>query len=153
MMKWLWRIVLVGVAALIIWQVWQRVFVTDETRIKRQIAVMTSAVEKGNLLRLSDVVATDYSDDSGMDKSTLLVEVRAFRSPYDSLSIHLSEVTVTVDPDHQKAHAEFIAKVIARNKGGSSENEVHSGQMRLFFRKDDAGWELIRAESPEAKFD
>jgi hypothetical protein len=153
MMKWLWRVVMVGVAALIIWQVWQRVFVTDEMRVKKQIAVMTSAVERGNLLRLSDVVAADYSDDVGMDKSTLLVEVRAFRSPYDSLSIHLSELTITVDPDHQKAHAEFIAKVIAKSKGGSSDNEVRGGQMRLFFRKEDAGWELIRAESPEAKFD
>jgi hypothetical protein len=153
MIKWLWRVVMVVVAALVIWRVWQRVFVTDEMRVKKRIAVMTSAVEQGNLLRLSDVVAADYSDESGMDKSTLLVEVRAFRSPYDSLSIHLSDLTVTVDPDHQKAHAEFIAKVIAKNKGGSSENEVHGGQMRLFFRKDDAGWELIRAESPEAKFD
>ena len=144
---------MVGMAALVIWQVWQRVFVTDETRIKKQIAAMTAAVEKGNLLRLSDAIAADYSDESGMDKSTLLGEVSAFRSPYDSLSIHLSDLTVTIDPDHQKAQAEFIAKVIAKAKGSSSENEVHGGQMRLFFRKDDAGWELIRAESPESKFD
>jgi hypothetical protein len=153
MMQWLWRVVLVGMAALVIWQVWQRVFVTDETRIKKQIAAMTGAVEKGNLLRLSDAVAADYSDDSGMDKSTLLGEVSAFRSPYDSLSIHLSDLIITIDPDHRKAHAEFIAKVIAKAKGSSSENEVHGGQMRLFFRKDDAGWELIRAELPESKFD
>jgi hypothetical protein len=153
MMKWLSRIVMVGFAALVIWLVWQRVFVTDEMRIKKQVAVMSGAVEKGNLLRLSDAVAADYSDDSGMDKSTLLGEVHAFRSPYDSVSIHLSELTVTVDPDHRKAQAEFIAKVVVKASGGSSEKEVHSGQMRLFFRKDDAGWKLIRAELPESKFD
>ena len=152
-MKWLWRIVMVGIAALVLWQVWQRVFVTDETRIKRQIAIMTSAVEKPNLLRLSNAIAADYSDDWGADKSMLLGGVSSFRAQYDAVFIHLSDLTVTVDPDHQKAQAVFIAKILAKAKGSLSESEVRAERIRLFFRKNDAGWQLIRAESPELKFD
>jgi hypothetical protein len=152
-MKWLLRIALVGIAAFALWQVWQRVFVTDETRVKKQIGVMVSAVEKGKLLQLSDAVAADYSDDWGADKSMLLGGVSSFRSQYDAIFIHLSDLTVTVDSDHQKAQAVFIAKVLAKAKGSLSESEVRAERFRLYFRKNDAGWKLIRAESPELKFD
>ena len=152
-MKWLVRIAVIGIAAFVLWQVWQRVFVTDETRIKKQIAVMESAVEKGKLLQLADAVAADYSDDWGMDKSTLLGGVSSFRSQYDAIFIHLSDLAVTGDSDHQKAQAVFIAKVLAKAKGSLSESEVRSERFRLYFRKNDAGWKLIRAESPELKFD
>ena len=152
-MKWLLRIAAVGIALFVLWQVWQRVFVTDETRVKRQIAVMENAVERGKLLQLADAVAADYSDDWGMDKSMLLGGVSSFRSQYDAIFIHLSDLTVTVDPDHQKAQAVFIAKVLAKAKGSLSESEVRSERFRLYFRKNDSGWKLIRAESPELKFD
>jgi ketosteroid isomerase-like protein len=152
-MKWILRVAMVGIAAFALWQVWQRVFVTDETRVKKQIAVMESAVKKGKLLSLSDAVAADYSDDWGMDKSMLLGGVSSFRSQYDAIFIHLSELTVTVDPDHQKAQAVFVAKVLAKAKGSLSESEVRAERFRLYFRKDDAGWKLIRVESPQLKFD
>jgi ketosteroid isomerase-like protein len=152
-MKWLLRIVVVAIAAFVLWQVWQRVFVTDETRIRRQISTMVSATEKGDVLRLSDALAADYSDDWGLDKSMLIGAVRSFRSQYDALFIHLGDLTVTVDPDHQKAQAVFIAKIIAKAKGSLSESEVRADRFRLYFRKSDSGWKLIRTESPELKFE
>ena len=152
-MKWLLRIVMMAIAAFVLWQVWQRVFVTDETRIRRQISTMVSATEKGDVLRLSDALAADYSDDWGLDKSMLIGAVRSFRSQYDALFIHLSDLTVTIDPDHQKAQAVFIATVIAKAKGSLSESEVRADRFRLHFRKSDSGWKLTRAESPELKFE
>jgi len=152
-MKWLMRLVVVAIVAFILWRVWERVFVTDETRVRRQLSTMVSAVEKGDVLRLSDALAADYGDDYGMDKSMLLGAVHAFRTQYDAIFIHLSDLTVTVDPDHQKAQAVFIAKIIAKAKGSLTDSEVRADRFRLYFRKNDAGWKLIRAESPELKFD
>jgi ketosteroid isomerase-like protein len=152
-MKWLLRIVMAGVVVLLAWQIWQRMFVTDEKRIKKQISIMAGAVEKGDVLRLSDALAGDYSDDWGLDKSMLLGAVRSFRAQYDALFIHISDLTVTVDPDHQKAQAIFIAKVLAKAKGSVSESEVRADRFRLYFRKTDSGWNLTRTESPELKFD
>ena len=152
-MKWTLRIVAAAVVALVAWQIWERVFVTDEKRIKKQIAVMARAVEKGDVLRLSDAVAADYGDDWSMDKSMLLGAVRSFRSQYDALFIHIGDLTVTIDPDHQKAQAIFIAKVLAKAKGSVAESEVRAERFRLYFRKNDDGWKLVRTESPELKFD
>ena len=152
-MKWLIRIVAAVLVVLVAWQVWQRVFVTDETRVKKQLALMVSAVEKGDVLRLSDALAADYGDDWGLDKSTLLGAVRSFRMQYDALFIHISDLTVTIDADHQKAQAVFIAKVLAKAKGSVAESEVRADRFRLYFRKTDSAWRLVRTESPELKFD
>jgi len=151
--KWWLRILVAGLAVFVAWQIWQRVFVTDEKRVKKQIAIMVSAVEKGDVLRLSDALAADYGDDWGLDKSTLIGAVRSFRAQYDALFIHISDLTVTVDPDHQKAQAVFIAKILAKAKGGVAESEVRAERFRLYFRKTDAAWKLVRSESPELKFD
>jgi ketosteroid isomerase-like protein len=152
-MKWLLRIVVVAVVGFVLWRAWQWLFVTDEMRVKHQISVMTSAVEHGDVIRLSDAIATDYSDDLGLDKSTLLGGVRSFRAQYDAVFIHLSDLTVTVDPDQQKAQAVFIAKILAKAKGSLSESKVREDRFRLYFRKTDDGWKLTRTESPQLKFD
>lgn len=152
-MKWIMRILLAVALAGMVWWLWQRAFVTDETRVKRQIALMTSAVEKGNLLRLEGAIAGDYGDEFGLDKSSLLGAVRSFRTQYDALFIHISDLTVIVEPDHQRAQAVFIAKALAQQKGSTAETEVRVERLRLFFRKSDDGWKLIRTESPELKFD
>lgn len=152
-MKWLLRIVAAGIVVFVAWQIWERVFVTDEKRIKKQMTAMVSAVEKGDLLRLEGAIAQDYSDDFGLDKATLLAAVRSFRQQYDAIFIHLSDLTITIETDHQKAQAIFIAKVIAKAKGSLSESEVRAERFRLHFRKTDSGWKLVRAQSPELKFD
>ena len=151
-MKWA-RILIVIALLVAVWWIWQRVFVSDETRIRLQLFTMTRAVEQGNLLRLEGVIAGDYSDSFGMDKSTLLGAVRAYRQEHEGLFIHLSDKTVTVEDDHEKAQAVFVAKVVAKPKGGAGETQLFSDRFRLSFRKTDQGWKLFRAESPQLKFD
>ncbi|MGD0651506.1 MAG: hypothetical protein ABSA97_10270 [Verrucomicrobiia bacterium] len=150
-----WTRILIGIVVLLLaaWWLWQRVFVSDKTRIRMQLDSMTRAVEQGNLLRLEGAIADDYSDDTGLDKSSLLAGVHAFRQQHDGLFIYLSDKTITVESDHQKAQAAFVAKVVAKPKGGAGETRLFSDRFRLFFRKTDQGWKLFRAESPQLKFD
>jgi ketosteroid isomerase-like protein len=152
-MKWTLRIAAAAVVVLVAWQIWQRVFVTDETRIKKQVAAMARAVEKGDVLRLSDAIAADYSDGWSMDKSMVLGAARSFRAQYDALLVLISDLHVTIDPDGRNAQAIFIAKILAKAKGSVSESEVRAERLRLYFRKKDDDWKLIRTESPELKFD
>ena len=149
--KWIRLLLAITVLALA-WWAWQRLFVSDETRLRLQLGSMTRAVEQGNVLKLEGTIAADYSDDSGLDKSTLLGAVSSYRQQHDGLSIHLSDVEVKVEPDHEKAAVVFIAKVMARPKGGG-ETQLVSDRFRLYFRKTDQGWKLYRAESPELKFE
>jgi len=152
-MKWVLRIAVAAFVAFALWRTYQWLFVTDEMRVQRQISLMTSAVEKGDIVRLSNAIASDYTDDRGLDKSTLLAGVHSYRLQYDPIFIHISDLTVTVDPDHQKAQAVFIAKIIAKARGSVTDSEVREDRFRLYFRKNDSVWELIRAESPQLKFD
>jgi hypothetical protein len=152
-MKWLIRIAGIVVLVLAGWWLWQKIFVTDEQRVQRQISSMVRAVETGNLLKLEGAVAQDYSDDFGFDKSTVLAAVRAFRAQQDGVLILISDLAVTIEPDRQHAHAVFIAKVLAKAKGSFADSELRTDRYRLSFRKTDQGWQMTRAESPQLKFD
>jgi hypothetical protein len=152
-MKWLFRIAVVVVLVATGWWLWQRIFVTDELRIQRQISSMARAVETGNLLKLEAGIAQDYSDDFGFDKSTVLVAVRSFRAQHDAILILISDEKITVEPDHQHANAVFIAKILTKAKGSRADSELRTDRFRLGFRKTDQGWLMTRAESPQLKFD
>jgi ketosteroid isomerase-like protein len=152
-MKWLVRIIGVGLVVFALWQVWQRMFVTDEMRIKRQISAMARAVEKGEILKLSDAIASDYADDHGLDKGTLLAVVRGFRAQSEALFIYISDQKIEAIPSGAlEARAVIVAKVLSKTKGGS-QTELNADRIRLFFRKTDYGWKLSRTESPELKFE
>ena len=153
MMKWIGRLLGVALVALLAWWAWNRWFVSDETRVRRQLASMQKSVEQGNLLRLSEAIAPDYNDDRGLDKATLITVVRSYRMQQESVFIHLSDQQVTVEPDHRRAQSVFVAKVLAKPRGGGQETELFTERFRLFFRKTDQGWQLIRAESPKLKFE
>jgi hypothetical protein len=152
-MKWLFRIAGVALLVLASWWLWQRIFVTDEQRIQRQISSMARAVEAGNLLKLEAGIAQDYSDDFGFDKSTLLGAVRTFRAQHDAILILITDEKIAVEPDHQRAEAVFIAKILAKAKGSVTDSELRTDRFRLSFRKTDQGWQMTGAESPQLKFD
>ena len=152
-MKWI-RFVVIGVIIFLAGRyAWQRIFVTEETRVQRAIAELEEAVEKGSLLKLEAGIAQSYSDDQGLDKQTLLGAVQAFRQQYPSIFIHLSDMTITVQPDGQTAEAVFIAKILASSAAGGADAELRSDRYRLKLEKIDNRWKLIRAETPELKFD
>jgi hypothetical protein len=152
-MRWIRLILVLAVIFVAAGWIWERFLVSDETRIRLRINGMERAVEQGDLLRLEGAIADDYSDDSGMDKPSLLAAVRAFRQQYDGLFIHLSDIDIQIDADHQMAQAAFVAKVISKPRDGGGESELLADRFRLFFRKTGRDWRLVRAESPPLKFD
>ena len=152
-MNWFLRILLVGVLAGAGWWLWQRVFVTDEQRVQRQLAAMAHAVETGNLLKLEDGIANDYSDDFGFDKSTVIAGVRSFRAQYDALLILITSPKVEIAADHQTAQVVFIAKVLAKASGALKASEVRADRYRVYFRRTDGGWKMTKVESPQLKFE
>ena len=152
-MKWLTRLVLIGVLAGSGWWMWQRVFVTDAQRVQRQLSAMAQAVETGRWIRLDNDIANDYSDDFGFDKATVIAGVRSFRAQYDAILIFITDLKVEIAPDHQQAQTVFIAKVLAKAHGALRDSEVRADRYRVFFRKTEAGWKMTRVESPQLKFD
>jgi hypothetical protein len=153
MKKWLlW----LAVAAALAWAGWwikDRLFVDDETRVRRLVSSMATFVEKAELTSLSDVITEDYTSEQAPDKVTLLNTIRLFRVQHAPVFIYISDQVVTVAPDNQTAAVTLVAKVVAKPRGGGADTEFHAERMRLFFRKTDAGWKLTRTESPKLNFD
>lgn len=152
MMRRLWRILVVGLVAALLWQAWERLFVTDEKRVRRLVRTMAGAVERKKMLVLGDCIAGDYSDDRGLDRGSLLAAIGMVRAQYEAMFIHISSMAVEMAGDRQTAQATLVAKVLTKRTGGG-ETEINAERVRLFFRKTDDGWKLTRVESPELKFD
>jgi ketosteroid isomerase-like protein len=151
-MKWILRAAIAGALIWLLWQGWQRLFVTDEMRIKQLITTMARAVEQNKILALANCIAGDYNDDRSLDKATLLGIVRGTRSQYDTMFIYISDTVVEIAGDRQKAQATLVARVLTKRAGGGS-TELNAERIRLFFRKTDDGWKMTRVESPELKFE
>lgn len=147
MLRWVLRALLVAGLVAVGWWVWDRFLIPDETKIRRQVLAMRDAVIQRNALRLSDCIAQDYSDDFGLNKSTLLGVARQFRDQYDEVIVDIPELAVTVESDHQTARAALRATVVGF-KGGVRQ-EPADDRLRLFFRKTDSGWKLTRIEAPK----
>ena len=152
-MKWLKYAVGLVVLVLLAWWVREKFFISDETRVRRQLAVMTKAVQGSGMLTLEGCIATDYRDDHGLERSTLIMAIRTYRMQYERLLIFLSELTVEMQPDGQTAKVAFIAKVLAQPRGGLIDSEMFTDRFRVYFRKTDGRWLMYRAESPELKFE
>jgi len=150
--RWLWLGALVAVAACLLWQAWQQLFVTEETRVRRAVAAMENAIEENKIVALADCIAGSYSDEHGLDKPSLLGAIRSVRQQYAAMFIHITDMKIEVAPDNQTAQATLVAKVLTKAAGGG-QTEVNAERVRLYFRKTDGGWKLARVESPELKFD
>lgn len=151
MRKYVWVVAIV-LLAWMAWYGWQLFFVTDESRIRKLIATMQSAVEKNKMLTLADCIARDYGDDRGMDKSTLLAMVRGTRSQYDAMFIYISDMVIEIPAGQNTATATVVARILTKRAGGG-DTELNAERVRLFFRKTDNDWLMTRVESPELKFE
>lgn len=148
--RWFIRLLILVGVVVVGWWLWDRFLIPDETRIRQLITTMKGAVIERNMLRLSDAVAQDYSDDFGLNKSALLGAARSFREQYEELRIEFPELTVVLDPDHRTAHAALLVSVGGRLKSGARP-EASADRVTFFFRKSDDGWKLTRIEAPELR--
>jgi hypothetical protein len=148
-----WLLILSAVIGIVLlWQAVSNLFATDEKLIRQLIATMKHAVERNKILTLNDCIASNYSDEHGLDKQSLLGAIRVMRSHYNVMFIKLSDMKVEVNAADKTARAEFTASVIAHRAGEGAKLTTDADHVRLFFRKADDGWKLVRAEYPEMEF-
>lgn len=140
-------------ALALVWWMKERFFVSEETRVRRRLSHLASAVEGNNLLALTDGIARDYCDEHGLDRGSLIAGIKAYRAQYEALWIHISDLSLEVATDSRNAKATFVAKVLSTSKNGGVRAELDTERLRLFFRKDsDRVWRLVGAETPKLRF-
>lgn len=143
------RIAIALLLLFLLWAAKERFFVSETSRLKRQLKAMVQAVEAGDLSRLSQGIAPDYSDGRGWDRASLLAGVRFYRGQQGALRIHISELLVWVEPP--RAEAKFIATVVSAREGATT--EINGERFHLYFRKEKRSWLLINAEIPKLRFE
>jgi hypothetical protein len=153
MKKWLLYLVVATVLAWMGWQIKERFFVSEETRVRRLVSAMATMVEKVEIKSLGDSIADDYTSDQVADKTTLLNAIRLFRLQYAQMFIYLSDENIEMAPDQQTAEVTLVAKIVATARGGGGNTEFNSERIRLFLRKTSDGWKMYKTESPKLNFD
>jgi hypothetical protein len=139
MKRWFFYIAAAWAFFALSWWVCERLLMTDEKRVLRQIESLARHVESGSLLTLDDAIAADYRDDWDNDRRTLILAVRGLRQRYRNLEIHLGRASVRVNNDD--ATADFRASVTGR-AAGETQVEGERGEYRLTFRRVEKEWKL-----------
>jgi hypothetical protein len=147
-MKRVLLIVIVVVAVVMLWQLGRRWLSSDDQLIRTLITTMQRAVERNKILTLNDCIASDYTDEHGLDRSSLLAAVRATRSQYDIMFIQISDLILKINVMDQTAQAAFTVSVAGHRSGSGAKLTMDGDHVQLFFRKADDEWKLVRAVYP-----
>lgn len=143
------KIAIAFLALLVLWAVKERFFVSETSRVQRQLAALEQAVEEGDLGRLSQGIAADYADERGLDRASLLAAVRFYRGQRGALHVHISDLKIWAEPPY--AEAKFIATIVSKRDGATT--EINGDRFELRFRKEKKGWLLTKAEIPKLRFE
>lgn len=120
------------------------VFISDETRIERQIQKGRKALENEAILSIASLVAEDYRDEYGHDRAELLAGLRSFFQTADELQIDITRIRVSVGKLEAEALVQFTISVVdgqrldAVGYGGA-------GTAWLRFSKQAGSWQVIEA--------
>jgi len=121
------------------------VFITEETKIERQIHKGRKAVENESILTVASLVAEDYRDKYGHDRSELLAGLRSFFQTTDGLQISITEVHVTVDDTGAEAFVRFSISGVLDGQRFEGLGSNGAETVWLRFTKRDGSWQVIEA--------
>ncbi len=160
MMRWLFRLVLLGsFLALGIWG-WRIFFPTPEQVIRRQLAdlarIASIAPNEGPLAKAynSQKLVSFFAPDveiildvpghsaSLHDRDELMRAAMAWRSSATSLKVEFLDISVSLAPDKEAALAHLTAKA---NLPGESVPDVQ--ELKIAFRKMEGKWLISRVET------
>jgi len=144
-----WLLIILSAWALfgLTWWVVERLLMTDEKRVIKQIDLMRRYIETGRLLTLQDCIAPDYRDDEwDLDRRTLIAAIATLRREYSNLDLRIERIVVRVKGDTAEADLRGTA---TGTRPGSLREQIESGNYLFGFQKLDKVWKLNRIAKKE----
>ena len=131
--------------AVILYMVATRVFISEEARIEKQIQRGRKAIEDESILTIALMVAEDYRDESGNDRSTLLAQVRHFFQVADNLKLGIRSVNVTVADSEAEALIRFTISGMLSGESFAGLGSTGPESARLRFSRRSGSWQVVEA--------
>jgi len=144
-----WLLLILGAWALfgLTWWVVERMLMTEEKRIIRQIDLMRRCIETGRLLTLQDCIAPDYRDDErAADRGTLIRGISWLRREYSNIDLRIERIVVRVKGDTAEADLRGSA---TGTRPGALREQIQGGDFLFGFQKLDKVWKLNRITKKE----
>jgi len=91
-LPWLLLIVIAG------YVLYRYVLISEEERVRRFVEKGTEAVEDRSLLRVGNLLATDYSDGFGLDRGGILSAAKNAFETFDSIQVEIREILFDQPP-------------------------------------------------------
>jgi hypothetical protein len=145
-----WLLIILGAWALfgLTWWVVERVLMTEEKRIIKQIDLMRRCIETGRLLTLQDCIAPDYHDDWDQDRRTIIGGINWLRREYSNLDLRIERVVVRVKGNTAEADLRGSA---TGTRSGALREQIEGGDYLFGFQKLNKVWKLSRITKKEKR--
>lgn len=127
------------------------VFGGEEAKVRKFIMHGKSAVERKNILGLSDMISYNYGDKYGNNSSSVIYGAKAFISYYKDILINIEAMDIRLNEAKTEADVEVTALIIGRTKEGGSDTimsglEGEKDKFRLKLVKEENGWKVVEIE-------
>ncbi len=142
-----WTLV-IAVAVLLAFLGYSFFFASDETRIARTIEKGRRAFEKEQLLRMLSFISSDYRDEYGYEKSSLLGSMRTFFSEHNDIQVKILKMEITVTPEDGVAVVNLLlafgGDVVDERFQGRALHQEEGTSVRIDMKKEGRAWRVVR---------
>ncbi len=120
----------------------------EEGRLKRTIYKAKRLTEREHIVALTNYISSDYSDELGNDRRSLLFIAKSFFDEYRNILIPIKELDIEIEGENASVH---IEATVYWQENDSTNIIYDTAEVKAKFKKDKSGWKLIELEFLEQK--
>jgi len=136
----LFIIIFLLVAFIVVRNIWTG----EESRVKKTLRSIERAVERRDIVGCMWHIASDYSDDLGMDYQGVAFFLKSIFETYNNISVSIKDMKIDVRDN--RSVLSFVADIRAT---GGPQYEAGNSRFNVSLRKEGSVWKVYRSEIEE----
>ncbi|MFH1741816.1 MAG: hypothetical protein ABIH23_22660 [bacterium] len=131
------------IIALIIYVLIHYVFISEETRIERQIEKGRKAVENESILSISSLISENYRGEFGQDRSEFFALIHQFFQHVENSKINIVSREIDVIGNEAVVSVHFTLSGTINGQPFTGLEAEQMDKIRLRFVKQDGSWKVV----------